>query len=130
MDFEGPGPIYKTVTLDPVRLYHQTVIDAHLMHRIKLQEMAMRPLEDADAYARRHLLRCFGRSGRAELSCPATWWEHLKATLQRRWPRLFGRLRVSWRHERVETGAVVADLEPLAAAGRMVIPYMLPPMGR
>lgn len=115
--------IVRTITLDPVRLYSQTLIDANLLNHISEAER-MQVLADEDRLARRHILKCFGKSGTIELSCPATWWDHLKARLKERWPRLFRRLRVNWRHEALETGAVVAGLEPLKAR-HMVIPYVM-----
>lgn len=116
----------KTVELDRVALYSQSVIDAELLPMIKTAE-GMQLLEHEDAVARRHILRMFGRKSTFEFKAPETWWQHLKMTLRERFPRVFGRLTVRFRIATLDTGAVVTGLEPVACAKRMIIPYYTTP---
>jgi len=118
-------PRIKTVTLDRVTVYTQQVVEAELMHHISADER-MKLLEYEDAYARRHILRMFGKTVRTECRSPATWWQHLKLALRTRWPRLFRRLRVEYHVEGFDSGAVVTGLQHQIGARHMVIPYALP----
>jgi len=115
----------QTLILDCVQVTNQTKVDATLMSHIKTEDR-MQLLAYEDSYARRTILRAFGKSARLEMSCPATWWQHVKHALKERWPRLFRWLRPQYRQEYAETGAVVAGLEPIAAS-HMVIPYVIAP---
>jgi hypothetical protein len=117
------------LVLDPKTFMSQTVVDGHLMRMIRTKEddgLAWQLLEYEDAYAKRHILRCFGKGSRIRLECPETWWQHLKLALRRRWPRLFGRLRVHMTAVEHETGAVIANLPAPIRADRVVIPYLMP----
>lgn len=116
----------KTVELDRVTLYSQSVIDAELLPMIKTAE-GLHMLEHEDAVARRHILRMFGRRATFEFKAPESWWQHLKLTLRERWPHVFGRLTVRFREARLDTGAVVTGLRAAAGASRMIIPYYTGP---
>lgn len=109
----------------------QTLIDARLLNQVKLVQddgMAlMQLLEHEDMYARRHILRCFGKSARLRMECPTTWWDHLKQTLRRKWPRAFHRLQARVTVVEQETGAVLADIPYEIRANHWVIPYVMEP---
>lgn len=114
--------ITSTVTLDRVMFYRSEIVDALVPYyrRFPPERRA-----DHDAYAVRSMIDGWGKTVRAELRCPATWWQHLKLTLRTRWPRLFWRLAVRFEHAVAENGAIVAGLQPVLAS-HMVIPYALP----
>lgn len=118
-------PRIKTVTLDRVTLYHQSIVEAELMQHVRL-DGEMTRLAHVDALARRHVLRMFGKTEHVEYRSPATWWQHLKLALRTRWPRLFRRLRVECHVESFSSGAVVTGLQHQLGARHMVIPYMTP----
>ncbi len=117
----------RTVVLDQVVLYSEERVSAELVGHVSTSEW--RKLEYSYELARRHLLRMFGKSATVELTCPATWWEHVKLALRTRWPKLFERLRIKLRTETASVGAVMTGLPPASAKHR-VVPYMLEPYGR
>lgn len=122
----------QTVMLDRVTVIHQTIVDAEIGGMLKSQnptrrDMALRLLEEEDAYARRLVLRAFGKTETYEIKTPRTWWQHIKLALRTRWPRLFRRLEVDWLVQRIDTGAVVAGLPKDLGADRFAIPYTLGP---
>lgn len=120
-----PFPILKTVTLDQISVVAQSTVDAQMLKHCSASER-MQLLANEDAYARRQILRCFGRTAKITMECPATWWQHLKLALRSAWPRIFGRLRVRQRRLELETGAVIADLPNQVRARYAVIPYVSP----
>ncbi len=117
---------YEEIMLDRVRLYSQTTIDAELLPLIKTEE-GMRLLEYEDAVARRHILSGFGKHEEWQFKAPATWWEHLKMTLRRRWPRLFVKLKVRYDVTRFDSGWVCPELRAKVGVNRLVIPYVTKP---
>lgn len=124
------GPMVHKYTFDRDRFVYQTIIDGELARRVRLQTddgMAMQLLAMEDAYARRHILDCFGKKATQSLTCPSTWWDHLKLTLKKRWPRLFAGMSVRLEKVTLETGAVLADIPEPVAAAHLVVPYVMDP---
>lgn len=116
----------QAVVLDRVTLYAESRIEGELLRNMSATSMR---LEYADEIARRHILRMFGKSASIELSCPATWWDHVKLALRSRWPKLFERLRIKTTTQSASCGAVMGGLPP-ATKERMVIPYYVEPKAR
>lgn len=115
--------ITSTVTLDRVQFHRSEIVEAMVPYYRRFPAERRRP--DRDAYEVRSMIDGWGRTVRAELKCPATWWQHLKLTLRTRWPRLFGRLAVRFEHAVAENGAIVAGLAA-AMSSHLVIPYTMP----
>lgn len=73
------------VELERVTVYSETRIDAEIGHLIRAQDpAAMQMLAYGDEYARRHILRTFGRRATFEFRAPASWWQHFKLALRTR----------------------------------------------
>lgn len=114
------------IRLDRVKVYAVATVDAAIGPLIS--ETAIKLMDDGDTYARRHILRAFGKSETWKLRSPQTWWQHLKHDLRRRWPRLFGWLRVRYEEVMFDSGWVEPELSArLQAAKHVVIPYVCPP---
>src|ERR1051325_2712045 len=116
--------VSSTVRLDAVRF---TTLEIVSMVRPMYSEDP-EPLRapHADELHIRHMIHAWGRTCREELRCPSTWWQHLKHTLRKRWPRLFWRLTVRYDVSIAENGAIVSDLDRTIGAQHRIIPYRMP----
>lgn len=116
----------KEIQLERVTIYTTERINSYLEPRIKRSELRL--CEDQDAYEFRRIFRGFGKIDRKTITCPSTWWQHLKLALRRKWPRLFGRLAVRMDEVIVEAGAVVNGLNEKIGGRYYVIPYTMDPL--
>ena len=111
----------ETITLERIRVVQQRAVSDALYPLTRYPEPERRPNVRATIYTA--LVDGFGKTARFEFRAPATWWHHVKHTLQQRWPRAFRWLRVRYRTEVVDTGAVVAGLPQSLRAKHLVLPY-------
>lgn len=114
--------IRETITLDRVQLHSVQLLDETLLAGMRKD---VRVCDHADAYEMRRSFTGWGRIERRTLTCPSTWWQHIKLAVRTRWPRLFGRLRVAMVEVTVENGAIVTGLKRLPAR-HQVIPIAMP----
>jgi hypothetical protein len=114
--------ITSTVTLDRVMFHRSEIAEALTPY---YRRMAGVRRVDLAGYEIRHMIDGWGKTARAELRCPASWWQHLKLAVRTRWPRLFGRLAVRMERAVAENGVIVAGLQP-ALSNHLVIPYQAP----
>lgn len=119
---------------DPIQVERITLDRIDLVHEQTISELALKQAQvevERDVMCRdlvvRGLLRGLGRKETIEMSCPETWWQHLKQALRRRWPRLFGWLTARVVTKRVDVGAIVAELEA-AFPSKTIVPYSVPLM--
>lgn len=113
-----------TVILERQRFYVQQMIDIEVMRRARFED-DWKILEHEDACARRALCEFVGRSKRLRFDTPATWWEHLKATIRRRWPRTFSWVgRPKLKSVEFSAHAVVLELQPILGSKYTVIPVL------
>lgn len=115
--------IAEDVVLDRIQLYDVELLDRELLDGMR---KGVRVCTDQDAYEMRRKFTGWGKVERRTLTCPATWWDHLKQALRLRWPRLFTRLRVNIESVTVENGAVVTGLGKRLGGRHLVIPIGLP----
>lgn len=115
--------IVENVVLDRVQLVQVQLIEGELQTGMRRD---VRVCDDRDAYEMRRAFTGWGKIERRTLTCPATWWDHLKQALRARWPRLFARLRVRIESATVENGAIVTGLGKRLPARHLVIPIALP----
>ena len=118
--------IRETVTLDRVSLYQVSRLDETLLAGMRKD---VRVCDHEDAYEMRRAFTGWGRIESRTLTCPATWWQHLKLALREHWPWLFGRLRVLTESVTVENGAIVTDLKRLPAK-HTIIPISMATLRR
>lgn len=114
--------ITERIVLDRVQINYSQVVAA-VSPMLRRRDPERLAAEDAIIIGR--MVEGWGRACRVELSCPTTWWQHLKLALRKRWPRLFGRFVVRMRTAVAENGAIVAGLAPVLT-NHLVIPYSLP----
>lgn len=114
---------YETVTLDRVTLNSTRLLDQTLLDGMTKD---VRVCEWADAYEMRRSFRGWGKVERKTLTCPASWWDHLKLALRSRWPRLLRRLHVRMESATVENGAIVTGLSNKLKGRHIIIPISLP----
>lgn len=115
--------IIESVTLDRVQLFQMQILDEELRSRMRKD---IRVCTHMDAYEMRRAFTGWGRVERRTLTCPATWWQHLKLALRTRWPRVFGRLHVLTESATVENGAIVTGLSAKLGGRHLVIPLAMP----
>jgi len=121
---------YEDIVLDRTRLIRVYTVDAEVVQAKlagKIRESEMLMLAEEDAYQRRLMLDAFGKHEIWKVSCPATWWEHLKLALRTRWPRLFRRLKFRQRTVEFDSGWVAPDIAVKVSARHCVIPYVIGP---
>lgn len=111
--------IRESVTLDRVQLHSSELIEATLLTGMRKD---VRRCDDRDAIEMRRSFTGWGKIERRTLTCPATWWQHLKLTLRTRWPRIFGNLRVRTDSVTVENGALVTGFTDRLPAKHTIIP--------
>lgn len=120
---EGRQAITESIQLDRVQLCNVKLLEHTLLEGMRKD---VRVCDHVDAYEMRRAFAGWGRVESRTLTCPATWWDHMKLALRTRWPRLLSRLRVVMDSVTVENGALVTGLSKKLSGRHAVIAVAMP----